>query len=174
MAKGLKIAKEGHKVEDSSEFIYVDSATPMLKVYKYLSGAMISDGVNRQMTWTGDVQGKTVDGGTSLQFQLNVKHDLGYAPMYMLFAEFYSNGGRSYVTNYGVGVGDVEWFGWGDADGIYLSGMPYRYDAPHNSMSFNLPPLAGNYHWFMYIFYNKVTPPNTQAKILTPGKNPYF
>lgn len=149
MSKGIRIAKSGADVKSNSQNIYVDSATPLLKVAISGSGYMISDGVSRNMKWRGQYQGTTQDDVNGYAFDIVIPHDLGYVPMTAVYVDTGPGTNRRYCTNIsGTTVaGGVAPFATATNKQLHISLLP---------AIFNTPPIAGEYGFFFYIFYDRV------------------
>lgn len=146
MAKGVRIAKPGYKVSDSSDKIYVDTTTPLFKIFLSGSGTLVSDGTN--VTWRGKYGGTTTAAGN---YSITIPHPLGYPPLFIAYMDAGPGSNRTYLTNASIAgvVGGIVPFAEIDDKNLTISALT-------NSVSFPLPaPFAGDYGFFFYIFYDK-------------------
>lgn len=146
MPSGIKIAKPGFKVQDSSEHMYVDSATPLLKLAKKGFGFLVSDGTTVKSR--GDYGVETTGSGAYLT---TIPHGLGYVPVFMAWMDAGPGSNRTYLANASTAnvTGGLVPFAYADAKNLYISALT-------NSVVFPLPaPAAGDYGFFFYIFRNR-------------------
>lgn len=71
MSKGIIISKENHDITQSSENQYVDTKTPLFKLFKF--GSDQRSYVSKNLSGVGDT--------------FTIHHGLGYIPMFFLFAD---------------------------------------------------------------------------------------
>lgn len=149
---GIRIAKPTHNIKENSQFLYVDSDTPLFKVYKTGSGAIISNGTN-SITYEG-IQGTTTESppGTFSSASVDITHDLTYSPAFLVFADRANASKRRYSTSRQTANPDdpvpLICLATGTSKLINLSFLN-----PDSGLTW-LP--AGYYSYYYYIFYNRI------------------
>ena len=133
--KGIIVAKDGSTIRDDPEKHYVDTTTPLFKLYDSGKGTI------------------SLNAYTS-PYYFTIPHNLGYVPMFFLFADFAPYQLRQVVL--------VE------ASNITLNGVPntglwtvYRVDEKYiyvviDSSGTSGDPISGDYGYNYLIFYDRV------------------
>lgn len=162
MSEGVKISKPGYSIRATPEHMYVDSDTPLLKVSKQGAGTLFSDGTT--VTW-GNYQGVQTQGGGLIPYQytVTIPHGLGYTPMHMVYMDLGNGTHRAYLTNQAAGNFDISCFAYADAKNLVIAILSNRDD--HGSPPNHLPPFAGTYGFFFYIFYDNLTPDGVRPSL---------
>lgn len=81
---GIRIAKDGNTVDDGSDKQYVDTDTPLFKLFKTDNGSKV-------------YTGQTFSPGSP--DVIAIPHDLGYIPMFLVYMDRADNALRKLVLN---------------------------------------------------------------------------
>lgn len=158
MSEGVRIAKPGATVNSGSASLYVDTTTPLFKVDKLVTGALVSDGTHRVVNWTGENLGSTTDDTShGYSFQLKIPHYLGYIPTFLAYADLMPSSLRSYITGSSQGIattGSISASCQADENYFYLNFFPHNPTGTGTTP----PPPAGTYGFAIYIFYDELGP----------------
>lgn len=80
---GIIISKERHSIKENSQYQYVDTRSPLLKLYKFARSQQ--NFTNKDLTGPG--------------FNFTIPHNLGYIPMFFLYADRDIGSIRKIVTS---------------------------------------------------------------------------
>lgn len=130
--KGIIISKEGHSVKDDSEFQYVDTETPLFKLFNADKGLLSLNSEPGPYTF-------------------EIPHNLGYYPMYFLFGDFDSDRLRRFVGSQANVVSGDETVLW-----TTLGGDKNNIIVQLTSVSGTSSPITGEFGYNFLIFYDKV------------------
>lgn len=151
--KGVRIAKPGYDVGDPSERLYVDTDTPLNKVAQIISGSMTFDGSSfTPLSYEGYTPSVSALVADQRLYLLVIPHDLDYVPTFLLYCDTNPYADRLLVTSYAVELGAnfiPNVFVTDSA--IELSLLGGRLDS---GPGVYLPPEAGKYSYYGYIFYD--------------------
>lgn len=126
---GIKISKEDSSVKKGSDEQYVDTSTPLFKLYRSSSGEQVFS--------------STVLSGGGYSFP--IPHNLGYIPMFFLFADRSHLSTRKLVLNQDTNFGDTTlWTCYATAQDIVVT-----VSAP------SATPVTGAFGYNYLIFYDK-------------------
>lgn len=133
MSGGLKIAKDSAEVTSvKQEDLYVDSTTPLFKLYKTFNGTVIIAGT------AGESKTVVLD------------HSLGYIPFFLLYCDSLPGGARTLI------------YGGYDTNSQFASGvLTVITSITKNSITWSIgggggTPIAGVYGYSCFIFYDRV------------------
>lgn len=132
MSGGLKIAKDSAEVTSvKQEDLYVDSTTPLLKLYKTFTGTVIIAGT----------------AGESKTIALD--HNLGYKPFFLLYCDSLPDGARTLI------------YGGYATNSQFASGVvTVITKVTKNSITWEIgggggTPIAGVYGYSCFIYYDR-------------------
>jgi hypothetical protein len=131
--KGAIISKDRHNVGDDSQFQYIDTNTPLFKLYKSDKGSRVYSSYS----------------GTDL---FVIPHFLGYIPMFFLYADRLNNQSsnpvRKIVYNIDTALANAQSLWTCYADENYINVTVTKSDVAF--------PLNGTYEYNFFIFYDRV------------------
>jgi len=162
MATGVIISKGGFTIDGATDELYVDPSTELLKVIRNVAGVFSTDGT----TWTSKGDGVWTDlgkdGSNRRNFELVIPiPEVDYVCQYLAYMDQKNNDKRMLLSNYLAGV-SLE----GDVNAFASISMFYgnnKYPSVVIRMSFQVPNqlTAGEYGYFVQIFYNRIQGKNT-------------
>jgi len=149
MKTGLVIAKDTYTIEGAPDELYVDSNTPMLKVFKNVSGALVIN-ADGSFSSIGDYKWTS---SSANYYNLNIPTNdlLDYAPQFEAYMDKDPDDKRVRLTNIAAGVGLV-----GHCNGFASGGNLY---VGIQANVIGTPPFAGKYGYFVQIYYDRASRP---------------
>lgn len=160
---GVIIAKPGFDVSSSPEHHYVNTTTPLLKVYKNITGVLDTDGVTYTSEGEYEWEGEVKPAGERTFLSLTVPYNLGYVPMVVAYLDTMSGKNRRYVTSSTAGValeGNV--YGSLRIHPTYMI-LDLANASPNGDTSKGL--LAGRYGYQIIIYHLPLTPPGEKDQL---------
>lgn len=135
MKKGVIVAKEGFHVKSELENLYVNTDTPLFKVFKSGSGSIVFNGT---------------DAGP---YDLEIPFDLPYSPVHFVYGDRAPNSIRKLVTNSDTAYPNVKAL-W-QIFGVQTRKITVRIFTAVGSSTNPIP--AGTYGYNYLIFYDPVS-----------------
>lgn len=162
MTYGIKIAKPNETVDSTTDKLYVDSDTPLLKVFLQGSGTLTSTGSSTSIKWNDTNLHTYTDnynGSTAWTAEATIIHGLEYVPAFMVFCDRINNGRRRFCTTFeqavsGAMLGDAYYesiFALAFAD---TGQVVIEFENASGAATY---PDEGVYGFYYYIFYDQVT-----------------
>lgn len=131
MSKGIRLTKADQDISDAaSDEFYIDTDNPLLKLYKASRGSQHFNGTLNEF------------------YTITIPHNLGYRPMYFLFADRIPGAKRRIVTNIDNSIGNPS---------IFVNLQRCDTQIIEFTMGFlGGTPLSGDYGYNYFIYYDSL------------------
>jgi hypothetical protein len=149
MKTGLVIAKDTYTIEGAPDELYVDSNTPMLKVFKNVSGALVIN-ADGSYSSVGDYSW-TNPSANNYSLVITTDNLLNYAPQFEAYMDKDPDDKRTRLNNLVAGVGltgHCNAFAFGVGSSVEI-----------RANVTGTPPFAGSYGYFVQIYYDRASRP---------------